>query len=89
VLVHCSRGKERSGVCGAVFRIEFDGWTNEQALAEMYGLGFKRGTLPALERFVASYQPQWRGGGTAVAAGTTGSSGLHDGQAHGIAGVSP
>jgi len=56
VLVHCSRGKERTGVCSAVFRIEFDGWTDEQALREMYGLGFDRGTLPELEQFVSSYR---------------------------------
>ncbi len=58
VLVHCARGKERSGVCAAVFRIEFDGWTSDQALREMYALGFEPGSLPELERFVATYQPQ-------------------------------
>ena len=60
VLVHCARGKERTGVCGAVFRIALDGWTNERALQEMYALGFKQGSLPELERFVASYPPQRR-----------------------------
>jgi len=70
VLVHCSRGKERTGICAAVFRMEFDGWTNEQALEEMYALGFDRDTLPELERYVASYRPQERSGPPAVAAGS-------------------
>jgi protein tyrosine/serine phosphatase len=59
LLVHCSRGKERTGVCAAVFRMELDGWTNERALREMYALGFKEDTLPELERFVATYEPHW------------------------------
>jgi protein tyrosine/serine phosphatase len=60
VLVHCARGKERSGVCGAVFRMEFDGWTNAEALREMQALGFAEDTLPALRRYVATYRPQRR-----------------------------
>jgi protein tyrosine phosphatase (PTP) superfamily phosphohydrolase (DUF442 family) len=69
VLVHCARGQERSGVCGAVFRMEFDGWSNGKALEEMYALGFERGTIPSLEGYVASYRPRALLAGRAVVAG--------------------
>ncbi len=61
VLVHCSRGKERSGVLAAVYRMEFNAWTNERALAEMYALGYERGAMPAGEEFVKSYVPRATG----------------------------
>ena len=42
VFVHCKRGADRSGTIIAVYRIEHDGWTGDQAKqeAEHFGLGF-------------------------------------------------
>lgn len=40
VFFHCHLGKDRTGVMAAVFRIVHDGWTNEEALAEMQYFGF-------------------------------------------------
>lgn len=42
VYVHCERGSDRTGTIIAIYRIEHDGWTGEQAKAEAkrYGLGF-------------------------------------------------
>jgi len=42
VFVHCKRGADRTGTIIAVYRIQHDGWTGEQAKAEAkhYGLGF-------------------------------------------------
>jgi tyrosine-protein phosphatase SIW14 len=42
VFVHCHRGADRTGVIIAIYRIEQDGWTSEQAKAEAkrFGLGF-------------------------------------------------
>jgi tyrosine-protein phosphatase SIW14 len=42
VFVHCERGADRTGTIVAIYRIEHDGWTSEQAKAEAkrYGLGF-------------------------------------------------
>lgn len=57
VLIHCSRGKERSGLFSAVYRIEFEGWSNQKALAEMYELGMKPGAMPLVECFVWNYCP--------------------------------
>jgi len=42
IFIHCHRGADRTGTVIAIFRIEHDGWTSEQAKAEAnhYGLGF-------------------------------------------------
>ena len=42
VFVHCKRGSDRTGTIIAIYRIEHDGWTGEQAKqeAERFGLGF-------------------------------------------------
>ena len=42
VFVHCKRGADRTGTVVAIYRIERDGWTGEQAKqeAEHFGLGF-------------------------------------------------
>jgi len=40
VFVHCSVGMDRSGVVVAVYRMEVDGWSTEEAEAEMESFGF-------------------------------------------------
>jgi protein tyrosine/serine phosphatase len=40
VFLHCSRGVDRVGVVVAVYRMEVDGWSKEEAEAEMDALGF-------------------------------------------------
>lgn len=42
VFVHCRRGSDRTGTIIAIYRIELEGWTSEQAKAEAkhYGMGF-------------------------------------------------
>ncbi len=61
ILVHCSRGKERSGVLSAVFRIEYDRWPNDQALQETYRLGLEEGHMPIPENFIKNYRARWNG----------------------------
>ena len=61
ILVHCSRGKERSGVLSAIFRIEYDRWSNEQALQETYRLGLEEGKMPIPENFIKNYRARWSG----------------------------
>jgi protein tyrosine phosphatase (PTP) superfamily phosphohydrolase (DUF442 family) len=57
VFFHCRRGADRTGVFAALYRIEVDGWTNEQAIEEMQAFGFsdRYGTLM---RFVRAYRPR-------------------------------
>jgi predicted protein tyrosine phosphatase len=40
VLVHCFAGIHRTGAYCAVYRMEFEGWDNEQAIAEVKAMGY-------------------------------------------------
>lgn len=40
VLVHCCAGKHRTGACCAIYRMEFEGWTSDEAIAEMARHGY-------------------------------------------------
>jgi len=56
VLVHCFAGIHRTGVHCAVYRIEFDGWTATEAMAELRSLGTPRTTYADnLIHYVESY----------------------------------
>lgn len=55
VLVHCARGRERSGVMVAVYRMAVNGWPPERALEEMKKYGFKPDEEPEKTRFVMHY----------------------------------
>ncbi|MCL5279349.1 MAG: tyrosine-protein phosphatase [Planctomycetes bacterium] len=41
LFVHCKRGADRTGLMCAVYRIAFQGWTKDQAIAEMTQGGFR------------------------------------------------
>jgi len=40
ILLHCFAGEHRTGAYCAIYRVEFEGWTNEEALAEMRRCGY-------------------------------------------------
>jgi len=40
VLIHCKHGQNRTGLIAAMYRIVYQGWSKQQALAEMRGAGF-------------------------------------------------
>ncbi len=40
VLLHCFAGTHRTGAYVAVYRMDFEGWSNEKALNELRGLGY-------------------------------------------------
>lgn len=58
VLVHCSRGKERSGVMSAVYLIEKEGWSRKEVLEETFRLGLTKGRMPLAEAFLLEYNPK-------------------------------
>jgi protein tyrosine phosphatase (PTP) superfamily phosphohydrolase (DUF442 family) len=57
VFLHCARGKDRTGVVAAVYRMEIDGWS--EAEAEMNAFGFQD-AWSQLKKFVRRY-PVGRG----------------------------
>lgn len=70
VYVHCKGGRHRTGVMSAVYRMERDGWTADQAFREMKRYDFGWDFLhPEFKRFVYAYQPR-----NAVPAANAGSS---------------
>ena len=65
VYFHCRRGCDRTGAMAALYRIEFDGWSNADAVREMQQFGYASYYVD-LASFVWAYAPQ----GLAAAAST-------------------
>jgi protein tyrosine/serine phosphatase len=60
VLVHCFAGIHRAGSYCAIYRMEFEHWTNAQAIAEMKSCGYSNldDELDILG-FMELYRPTW------------------------------
>jgi protein tyrosine/serine phosphatase len=60
VLVHCFAGIHRSGAYCAIYRMEFEHWSNADAIAEMKECGYSNldKELDILE-FLEQYRPSW------------------------------
>lgn len=58
VYVHCFHGRDRTGTMVAAYRIAVDGYTGEQALAEMQTFGFKAKDYPFFAKFVLGFDGQ-------------------------------
>jgi protein-tyrosine phosphatase len=52
IFVHCEYGEDRTGTLIAAYRIAFEHWTADQALAEMRAFGFNRSWHPPMVTFV-------------------------------------
>jgi protein tyrosine/serine phosphatase len=57
VFLHCAHGKDRTGTMAALYRIEVDGWTPDEAIEEMQAFGY-HDVYKDLIAFVRSYQPR-------------------------------
>lgn len=57
VYFHCAHGKDRTGTMAAIWRIEMDGWTAEEAMAEMKAFGYHT-IFEDLINFVRTYKPR-------------------------------
>ena len=59
ILVHCFAGVHRTGTLCAVYRMEYQGWTADRALAEMEEYGFEPGRgREAIEGYLRAYRPR-------------------------------
>ncbi len=55
VLVHCFAGIHRTGAVCAIYRMDYDGWTNEEAMAEMERFGYTAQHMDVLP-YMRAYQ---------------------------------
>lgn len=61
VLIHCFAGTHRTGAHCAIFRMEYDHWTNEQAMAELRAVGYRTLDTDAdVFEYLQAYRPRWR-----------------------------
>jgi tyrosine-protein phosphatase SIW14 len=61
VLVHCFAGIHRTGAYCAIYRMEFEGWTNEQANAEVMACGYGNFYDDLdISGYLDSYRPSWQ-----------------------------
>lgn len=59
VLIHCKTGIHRTGVMAALFRMECQGWSREQAIAEMCELGYRDfSSCDPLRDLLLNWKPQ-------------------------------
>jgi len=60
ILAHCRHGIARTGVVSAVYRMEYDGWENSDALAEARRIGGydTLGAGSKKREFILSYEPR-------------------------------
>ena len=57
VYFHCAHGKDRTGTMAALWRIEMEGWTPEEAMQEMKSFGYHT-IYDDLIDFVKGYAPR-------------------------------
>lgn len=64
ILIHCKAGLHRTGLLAALHRVEFQGWTVEEAYREMKAQGFgDKACTEAnmyVKQYLLDYQPRWQ-----------------------------
>jgi protein tyrosine/serine phosphatase len=64
MLIHCKAGLHRTGLLAALYRVEYQGWTVNDAYREMKAQGFgdKACTEANLyvKQYLLDYQPRWQ-----------------------------
>lgn len=57
IYVHCMRGRDRTGLEVAVYRIVEQGWKREDAINELYAHGHLWALFPGIVRYVETFDP--------------------------------
>lgn len=55
IFVHCRQGRDRTGLEIAVYRIVMQGWSRQDAIAELYAHGYNWALFPAIERHLRTF----------------------------------
>jgi hypothetical protein len=55
VLLHCKAGLHRTGCLAAVYRMEYGGWTNAEALRELKHMGFGEFVSSSANEYITQY----------------------------------
>jgi protein tyrosine/serine phosphatase len=62
VLIHCKAGLHRTGVMAAVYRMEYDGWSRQDAMRELKANGFghfgANSANPYVDQYVMRFKPR-------------------------------
>ena len=66
-LIHCHAGLHRTGVMVAVYRMEMEGWTPQQAVREVKANGFGEWACTSANEYVRQYVLNYRKEGTGSA----------------------
>lgn len=62
VLLHCRAGLHRTGVMVSVYRMEYEGWTREQVIAEMKIHGFGEWPCTTANDYITQYIDSFKPG---------------------------
>ena len=55
IFVHCRQGRDRTGLEIAVYRIAVQGWSRQDAIAELYAHGYNWALFPVIERHLRTF----------------------------------
>ena len=62
LLIHCRAGLHRTGCMVAIYRMEFEGWSPQRAVAEMRAHGFGDAACTSANEYVYQYVTSYRRG---------------------------
>ncbi len=61
ILVHCMAGTHRTGAYCAIYRMEFEHWSNADAMAELHAGGYQHlFEEEDVRGYLTQYYPRWR-----------------------------
>ena len=58
VLVHCAKGRDRTGLFVMAYRMDVQGWERDRAMAELRGYGFTPEEAPSIWPLIQAFTPE-------------------------------